>query len=33
MVVNGELVKFCKCEAPVVTNMEAVAEGSSKIAG
>jgi hypothetical protein len=31
MVVNGELVKFCKCEAPVVTNIDAGLEGKSKV--
>lgn len=31
MVVEGELVRFCKCNAPVVMVMEAGIEGKSKV--
>lgn len=31
MVVNGELVKFCKCKAPVVTNIESTVIGKSTV--
>lgn len=32
MVVNGELVKFCECEAPVIALMDAVADGKGGVA-
>jgi len=32
MVVNGELVKFCECEAPVIATMDAVADGKGGVA-
>lgn len=31
MVVNGALVRFCKCKAPVIAVMDAVAAGKSKV--
>lgn len=29
MVVNGELIRFCKCKAPVVMVLEAKVEGKA----
>lgn len=31
MVVNGELVRFCECDAPVIATMDAVASGKSEV--
>ncbi len=33
MVVNGELVRFCECNAPVIAQMDAVADGKGGVAG
>ena len=31
IVLNGNVIKACKCEAPIVVEIEAVAKGKSKV--
>lgn len=33
MVLNGELIKFCKCKAPVIANLDASVEGRGGVKG